>query len=112
MHRANSLCDDKFINNEFSHIDKALKQNGYPQKMISNISRKLLQNETATNTGPNNSKYISAPYIHGTSERVARVLIRHNIHLAHKRESKELNSPLRDDISYVCRAYTMYWLDG
>ena len=84
MHRANSLCDDKFITNEFSHIDKALKQNGYPQKMISNISRKLLQNETATNTGPNNSKYISAPYIHGTSERVARVLIKHNINLAHK----------------------------
>ena len=26
----------------------------------------------------------SAPYIHGTSERVARVLIRHNIHFAHK----------------------------
>ena len=40
MHRANSLCDDQFINNEFSQIDAVLKQNGYPQNIISNISRK------------------------------------------------------------------------
>ena len=38
MHRANSLCDDQFINNEFSYIDKVLKQNDYPQNIISNFT--------------------------------------------------------------------------
>ena len=50
---------------------------------ISEISHTSQINRNSS-TDENNNSYISAPYIHGTSERVAKILRPHGVNLAHK----------------------------
>ena len=69
---------------ELNHINNVLHNNGYPKTSIDMITSKI-QNQTSNVivTTDNNSPFISAPYIKGSSERVTRIGKQYNIHLAH-----------------------------
>ena len=85
VHRAVTLCDRNNVQDELNHINNVLQTNGYPKTSIDMITSKI-RNQTSNVivTNDNNSPFISAPYIKGTSERVARILKQYNIKLAHK----------------------------
>ena len=64
------------------HVSNTLECNGYPKNTIDNISCKV--NQSSNDPQTKEFKYVSAPYIRLTSERVARILRKYNIKLAHK----------------------------
>ena len=63
-----------------------LKDNGYPRNFVSNVKENLQQrpqNLLSDQLNPR-KKYISTPYIKGTSERVSRLMKPYNIQLSNK----------------------------
>jgi hypothetical protein len=81
--RAHTLCDPEYIETEKETIYHALKSNGYPKTTIDTVSRRVF-NPTENNRPEPPNHHVSAPYIKGTSERVARILKRHKVELCHK----------------------------
>ena len=111
LHRANTLCDNEYITNENIHVINALECNGYNKNTIDNISRQI--NQSSNNHQITDFKYISAPYIRGTSERVARILRKYDIKLAHKptRTLKHELTHLKDKQPAFNKAGVVYKLD-
>ena len=65
---------------EINNVKTAIKKSGYPKP----IDIKRFSNLNRTNPPENNSKYIPAPYIQGTSERANKILKNVDIRLGHK----------------------------
>ena len=72
MHIANNFCNNQYIRNRNSHVINALECNRYYKNAIDNISRKI--NQLSHDPHITDFEYVSAPYIRGTSERVAWIL--------------------------------------
>ena len=81
--RARNLCDEDTLDNELNKITNLLKNNGYPISFTNSIINRVPRNVVHMNDA-SRTKYISAPYIKGTSERVGRTLREHNIKLSNK----------------------------
>ena len=88
-----------------------LECNGYHKTTIDNISHKI--NQSINDLQIKDFKYVSAPYIHGTSERVTRILRKHDIKLAHKptRTLKHELTHLKDKQPAFNKAGLAYKLD-
>ena len=71
------------LENEFKKITNLLENNGYPISFTNSIINRVPHNVVHMNNA-SRTKYISAPYIKGTSERVGRTLREHNIKLSNK----------------------------
>ena len=82
LHKANTLYDSEYIRNENIHASNALECNGYRKTTIDIISRRI--NQISNDPQTKDFKYVSAPYIRGTSERVVRILRKHDRKSAHK----------------------------
>ena len=84
--RARKLCSPQFLDDEISYIKTVLRQNYYPIKFIENvlhsISNRNNQSEIQAPAEP--PKYVSAPYIKGTSERLGALFSKYNIRLGNK----------------------------
>lgn len=92
--RALKLCSPEHLESELKTIEKSLRTNNFPKRLctkILNERRSFFNNQQdQSQHSRNNSglerivKHISAPYIHGTSERMARSLRAFGIKLCHK----------------------------
>ena len=80
LHRADRLCSNENKLEEIRNVKAALRKNGYPKSIVN----KSFSNSNRINPQENNFKYISAPYIKGTSERINRILKIFDIRLGHK----------------------------
>ena len=76
--RAFKFCSSETLNDELKYVKDQLKNNGYPlgiiQEEINKEKQRTVQNNNEElnqqTTNKNPKKYISTPYIPGTSERV------------------------------------------
>ena len=126
--RAFNLCSPEFLEQELDTIKKTLKSNGYQAKQINKIIRNKRNSQlhstlpaishnnplpipqNSNNTNNPQIKYVAAPYIKGTSERMNRVLQRENIVLANKPSTslKSKLSHLKDPIPPETRNNVIY----
>ena len=93
FHRIYKLCSPEYIDDELKIAEQILKKNNFPFKIINQekwkISRKFsIVEPTGTQNNPTSDeptiKYVSTPYIQGTSERIQHLLKPFNITLSHK----------------------------
>ena len=112
INRANVICDPQHVNEELSYVNNILKLNGYNNNIIDKISNQI-EHPPINDNEPNDFKYISAPYIRGTSERTARILKKHKIKLAHKptRSLKSELTHVKDKQLAQNKAGVVYKLD-
>ena len=89
--RAFSLCSTEHRENEIKLIDEQLRLNNYPKRFCESIKRKCEEQYSGAlihlrnlSQGNNRKKYIAAPYIKGTSERMQRGLKQFDVIIAHK----------------------------
>jgi hypothetical protein len=82
FHRVDTLCSDDVKEEENRLVINSLANNGYPARFIRASQHR--RNLVADPIESQDVRYVSAPYIKGTSERVNRMLKRHAINLAHK----------------------------
>lgn len=76
--RAIRLCDQDHLEKEESHLASALKSNGYTTKEI----KKAVQNAKQPPKPNNETKQIATaylPYIKGTTDKISRIISKHNI---------------------------------
>ena len=76
--RETNLCDEGMLENESHNITNLLKNNRNQISFTNSIINRVPRNLVHINDTPR-TKYISAPYIKGTSARVGRTLREHNI---------------------------------
>ena len=86
FHRAESHCSEEFKEAEFEKVRESLITNGYNTNLINSCSQRVSATDLpeASDGIQQPVKYVSAPYIKGSSERVARLLKPFSIKLAHK----------------------------
>ena len=95
--RANKLCSEEVQGKEINIIKATMKKNDYPKKFVDNIvnERKSSNNNNNRESERSVTRYVSTPYIKGTSERANHVLKKYNIRLSNKPSNtlhKQLNN--------------------
>ena len=114
IHRAENLCDEENKQEEMNHVFEVLQNNGYPQRSIDKISKKIRDNiqNNAGNTPQQPSNFASVPYIAGTSERISRIFRKYEINIAHQPSRKLKNElcHLKDRRPVAERAGVVYKL--
>jgi len=95
FHRAHVNCSPEHLDSEIDNITAALELNGYSKtfinKELNDTARKFSNVQSTNNTIDNipvinevRTRYASAPYIKGASERTAKILKSFGIKLSHK----------------------------
>ena len=84
--RAKKICDDDNLSTEREKIRVDLKKNGYPLNFINGILNREDDSGVRTQDHQSQSqkRYISTPYIKGTSERVGKLFSKYDIILSNK----------------------------
>jgi hypothetical protein len=84
VHRAKTISDQDSIRREKDHLVEALHKNGYRKELV--LNRTLWNDnkdkEKESKEGPPQEKpaaYAAVPYVAGTTERIARILTKHNV---------------------------------
>ena len=116
--RAFNLCSTEYLEPELLLIKSTLKSNGYNPRHINQIIQKKRisiinpQNTSSSDRDHDNPqlKYISIPYIKGTSERMGRILKQKNIILANRPTNslKSQLSRLKDPIATDQKTNVVY----
>ena len=83
INRARKLCSTEFQDEETENVRQALKENNYPKRFVNNVIENI-KTPIDENVNLEKPRYISAPYIRGTSERVNRIFLKYNIRLGNK----------------------------
>ena len=83
--RARTHCSEEFRHREQQKIRESLKLNGYSDNIIKRSYQSSIRTTNNVTTDESKKiKYISVPYIRGTSERVNKILEPHGIKLGHR----------------------------
>ena len=80
--RATNLCSVDNVQDEEKKIKEILKENGYPRKFLIKQHQNQEPSQPSTSGNLRQRRYVSVPYIKGTSERASRIL---------KKKKKKLN---------------------
>ena len=107
--RARKLCSEDQLQEELHQIKSSLKINGYPEKFC-NLRNRQSNHE---NEGNVQMRYISTPYISGTSERVNKILKKYDIILSNKPSNtlyKKFNN-LKDPLPINAKTNVVYQLN-
>ena len=110
------ICDDEFRDEEHSNIREALTLNGYPSRVINKVKHKVAASrppDLNLNGNERPIKFVSAPYIRGTSEKIARVLRQFNVQLCSKatRTIKSQVCKIKDRRETLDQANVVYKLE-
>ena len=84
LNRANTLCSEEYKSSEIDNVSKILQINGFNKNMIKSTMKTGIGNRRHSPNEPKSYKYISAPYIKGSSERVNKLLEKYGYRLGHK----------------------------
>ena len=107
LDRANRLCSQNELPYELQHIKNTLRSNGYPKNFA------VPQNHHHHNPHNEPGKYISTPYIPGTSERVSKIFRKFNIVLSNKPSNTLFSqfNKLKDPIPLNSKSNVVYQLN-
>ena len=84
--RAKRLCSEDTLGPELNTMGEALAVNGYPRSFIEYV----MKNNRNDNIGTNEPiRYVPAPYIKATTERVNKILLPYNVRLGSKVTKKK-----------------------
>ncbi|XP_011858605.1 PREDICTED: uncharacterized protein LOC105556144 [Vollenhovia emeryi] len=85
VHRALSISEPAALNGELNHLHRTLTRNGYSSRNINRTINKLTNKESGQNntttpeTEKEKIKAVVLPYVRGTTDRISRILNKHNI---------------------------------
>ncbi|XP_011862457.1 PREDICTED: uncharacterized protein LOC105559054 [Vollenhovia emeryi] len=85
VHRALSISKPAALNGELNHLHRTLTRNGYSSRNINLTIKKLTNmesgqnNNTTPETEKEKIKAVVLPYVRGTTDRISRILSKHNI---------------------------------
>ena len=103
FHRMNKLCDKESIKKENENLKKAFLLNGFSSKQIEKAARVKengMENNQLETEKEDTKGFTVIPYVKGTSERIGRVLKKHNIRTVFKPHKKlsEVVRSVKDDV--------------
>lgn len=75
--RSKKLCDNLNLNDEMNNLHSALVQNGYSNYMINKYINYRKKQNSEVSTHP--ISLVHLPYIRGTTDKISKLLYRHNI---------------------------------
>ena len=84
VHRAFAISDRGHLRTEINHLKQALQNNEHDKKDITKIINKHTNKTTAPNTQIDDRTLTILPYIKGTTDRIGRILNKHNIRTIYK----------------------------
>ena len=100
IYRALTISEPSSLNGELEHLNQVLTKNGYNKKDIIRTTERLknkISSSTNTETSreeekereeQENKKWTTLPYLQGTTERISRILSKHNIKVISKPQRK------------------------
>ncbi|XP_039302124.1 uncharacterized protein LOC113005247 [Solenopsis invicta] len=94
VYRALTVSEPTFLDEELQHLNQTLTRNGYNNKNINQITKRLKNkisspNDTKTLDEERERKMMAVlPYLQGTTERIGRILSKHNIRVIFKFQKK------------------------
>ena len=88
VHRAFAISDRGHLRTEINHLKQALQNNGHDKKDITKIINKHTNKTTAPNTQTDDRTLTILPYVKGTTDRIGRILNKHNIRTIYKPPKK------------------------
>jgi hypothetical protein len=97
IYRALTISEPTSLNEELEHLNQVLTKNGYKSKDIHRTTERLknkISNSTNMNTSSEKEeekevkKWTILPYLQGTTERISRILGKHNIKVIFKPQNK------------------------
>ena len=80
--RADKLCSPEFLEEERAYIRGVLIQNNYPPRFMNNVYKNYKNRKKSDQA--KDLKYIDAPYVPGSSERINRILKNYGVQLGSK----------------------------
>ena len=78
--RASRIADSEHMDKELDHLREAFIKNGYHRKIIENVIHQARKRKKSTHTV--DIPKISLPYIKGTTNQIARMLRKQDIHVS------------------------------
>ena len=100
-HRSKAISDDQHRPVEMARLRKALQSNGYSDSIIKKAFASRERRRTSDETAKSQTRsFVKLPYIRGTTDRVGRLLQRHNIKVVFSPHRKT-GSMLRNIKDYI-----------
>ncbi|XP_015120759.1 uncharacterized protein LOC107043690 [Diachasma alloeum] len=91
MYRALTISHPQYLEAEVQHLDKALNNNGYQSKQVHGVLHRL-KNKNSAESEPadkvEHQKTAVLPYLQGTTDRISKVLQKHDIRTIFKPPTK------------------------
>ena len=88
VHRAFSISDKEHLQTELNHLKLALQKNGHDKKDIIKTINKHTNKITISDTQPDEKILSILSYVKGTTDRIGRILNKHNIRTIFKPPKK------------------------
>lgn len=105
--RATKICHPDKIQEELLHLEKVFINNGFNKQQIKNSCQRKPRTATADKSITSNN-FAILPFIANTSNKIGKILQRHNIKVAYKSnlKIKNLLNPAKDQIPFhTCGVY-------
>ena len=81
LYRVFTISDKEHLQIELNHLKLALQKNGHDKKDITKIINKHANKTTVFDTQPDERILFIFPYVKGTTDRIDRILNKHNIQI-------------------------------
>ena len=110
-HRALTIPNsDNHIKDEMEHATRILRQNGYPMKFLRQIIYEVRNKHPTPPENERTKNYVVLPYVGPTSEKIKRVLHKHNIRTVFRPNKKLCNlvGHLKDPIDHLEQKELIY----
>ena len=88
VHRAFTISDKEHLQTELNHLKLALQKNGHDKKDIIKTINKHANKTTVSDTQPDDKILSILPYVKGITDRIGRILNKHNIRTIFKSPKK------------------------
>ncbi|XP_018309177.1 uncharacterized protein [Mycetomoellerius zeteki] len=88
VHRVFTISDKEHLQTELNHLKLTLQKNGQDKKDITKVINKHANKTTVPDTQPDERILAFLPFVKGTTDRIGRILNKHNIQTIFKPPKK------------------------